>query len=105
MSARWFTPLFATVTVLYGITLPFLILFTNVVWTTLWEPEDISTWMIVVTVYFLPMHILPVTCWAWVAFCQNDVQKGLVLLFTPAIVVICYVFTVPILENALLSFF
>jgi len=97
------TPLFAAVTILYGIIFPFLILFTNIAWAILWEPDDITAWMIVVTVYFLPMHIIPVIAWAWYSLMQNDPQKALVLLFTPAIVITCYIFTVPLIEETLLA--
>jgi len=103
MKARLLTPLFVTVTLLYGLVFPFLILFTNVVWSILWDPDDITAWMIIVTVYFLPMHVIPVIVWAWYAFLQNDLQKAMVLLFTPAIVIICYIFTVPLVEEAILA--
>jgi len=101
MTTRMLIPLFITITLVYGIVFPFLILFTNVVWTILWEPDDITAWMIVVTVYFLPMHVVPVISWAWVSLMQQDFQKALVLLFTPAIVIICYVFTVPLIEDTI----
>jgi len=105
MKTGWLTPFFALITVLYGVIFPFLVLFTNVVWATLWEPDDITAWMIVVTVYFLPMHIIPVIAWSWHALGRGDIQKAFVLLFTPAIIIVCYIFTVPLIEEAVLAIF
>lgn len=99
IGTKTITALFAVVTCIYGVLFPFMILFTNIVWTLFWEPDDITTWMIVVTVYFLPMHVIPVIAWAWYSLSQKKFERAIILLFTPAIICIVYVFTIPMMEN------